>query len=174
LTFNTTSLPLRRALRDKWLLERDPLRPLPGETRYLLVTPEIDALLDGHVLSGLFPDRSAEILIGRFVAGYRVTVSRRLTKMRPDIEQIIGADEVWALCARKPVPGWRILGRWHKKDVFIALRPWDKTKLFGNYPAAAQQVIDDWQLLLGAEPVHKGQVVGDYLGGVFQDVDQVP
>jgi hypothetical protein len=171
LTFNTTSTILSRALREKRLLMRNPLRPLAAPKRYLLVTPEIDALLDGHMLSGTFPDISAEVLIGRFVAGFLVTVSRKLTKQKPDVEQIVGADEVWALCARKPIPGWRILGRWHTQDVFVALRPWEKLRLFGNYPVACQEVVDDWQELLGAEPVHKGQSASDYLSGVFRDVD---
>jgi hypothetical protein len=174
LTFNTTSLSLQRALRDGRLLVRSPLRPLGDEKRHLLVTPEINALLDGNLVRVLFPDVSAEALIGKFVAGYLVTVSRQITKKKPDVEQIVGADEVWALCARKPPPGWRILGRWHKQDVFIALRSWSKTKLFANYPKATHEVIADWQQLLGAEPVHRGQVVGDYLGGVFRDVDQDP
>jgi hypothetical protein len=175
LTFNTTSLPLRRALRDKWLLERAPLRPLGvDQKRYLLVTPEIDALLDGHVLFGVFPDVSAEHLIGKFVAGQLLTVSRRITKAKPDIEQIVGANEVWALCPRRPPPGWRILGRWHKQCVFVALRAWEKGRLFRNYSQAAQEVIDDWQHLIGREPVHTGTSVEVYVGGVFRDVDQDP
>jgi hypothetical protein len=175
LTFNTTSLLLKRALRDGKLLERAPLRPLGSDQkRYLLVTPEIDALLDGHVLFGVFPDVSAEKLIGKFVAGHLMTVSRKVTRAKPDIEQIVGANEVWALCPRLPRPGWRILGRWHKQGIFVALRPWEKGRLFRNYSQAAQEVIDDWQHLLGAEPVHTGASPEDYVGGVFRDVDEDP
>jgi hypothetical protein len=171
LTFNTTSLPLAQALHDRRLLMRDPLRTLGEQKRYLLVTPEIDALLDGHVLFGLFPAPSAEVLIGKFAAGQLVTVSRQITKTKPDIEQIVGADEVWALCARRPAPGWRLLGRWHKPNVFIALRAWNKNDLFSNYPRASREVVEDWQELLD-EPAHRGGTVSDYLGGVFRDVDE--
>jgi hypothetical protein len=161
-------------LQGKWLVERVPLRPLGEPERYLLVTPEIDALSDGHVLYGVFPAIRAETLIGIFAAGQLVTVSRRITKTKPDIEQIVGADEVWALCLRRPRPGWRFFGRWHKQGVFIALRAWEKGKLAQNYSNAAQEVIDDWRHLLREEPVHTGASVEDYVGGVHRDVDQDP
>jgi hypothetical protein len=98
LTFNTTSLPLARALREKTLLERVPLKPVGEAKRYILVTPEIAALLDGRALFGAFPSLAAEKLIGRFSAGYLVTVSRKVTRLKPDIERIVGFEEVWALC----------------------------------------------------------------------------
>ena len=176
MTFNTTSLPLARALRQKLLLVREPLRPLPSvpgnQPRYLIVTPQIDALLDGHLLFGTFPDRSAEQLIGIYSAGQLIRVSRKKTKAKPDVEQIEGPDEVWAICPRKPPPGWRLLGRFYEPHVFIALRPWDKNKLFGQYPQASQEVIDDWTNLFGAQAPYRGTDIGDYVGGVFRDVDQ--
>jgi hypothetical protein len=175
LTFNTTSILLTRALRDKKLLERGPVRPLStGQKRHLFVTPDINDLLDGRVQLGAFPDVAAETLIGKFIAGQLVTVSRQKTRAKPDIEQIVGAREVWALCPRRPPPGWRILGRWHAQGVFIALRAWEKGKLFANYSTATQQVIDDWRSLLGEEPVHSGTNVEDYVGGLFGDVDEDP
>jgi hypothetical protein len=175
LTFNTTSIILRRALRGKKLLERAPLRPLSaGQKRHLLVTPDINDLLDGRAQFGVFPEVAAETLIGIFVAGQFVTVSRKVTRAKPDIEQIVGADEVWALCLRRPRPGWRILGRWHQQGVFVALRALEKAHLFRRYPETAREVIDDWQRILGKEPVHTGESAEDYVGGVFRDVDEDP
>lgn len=172
MTFNTTSLPLSSVLRSKNLLLREPIRPLPSsEKRYLFVTPQIDALLDGHVLFGVFPERESEILIGKFSARYRVTVSRTKGKSRPDIEQVVGADEVWAFCPRKPKPGWRILGRWYAKDHFIALRAWPKEHLFRNYKFASLEVIQDWKDLFGDRDVHRGQDISDYMSEVYVDVD---
>lgn len=172
MTFNTTSLPLLTVLKAKRLLLREPLRPLQsGEKRHLLVTPQIDALLDGHILFGVFPDREAEVLIGKFSARYLVRVSRKKGNSRPDVEQIVGSDEVWAICPRKPKPGWRILGRWYAKDVFVALRPWPKEELFRNYDHAAQEVIDDWKELFGHREPHRGRDVGDYMSEVYIDVD---
>lgn len=151
---------------------RKPLKPLGDQKRHLLVTPRINALLDGRVLPGLFPDVEAERLVGRFSAGYLVTVSRRITKKKPDVEQIVGANEVWAMCLRKPRPGWRLLGRWHDKNVFVALRPWEKHDLAGKYPQACQEVIADWEGLLPGEQPHTGTEVSDYLSGVYRDDDE--
>ena len=153
-------------------MERLPLRPRSeGPNRNLLVTPQIDALLDGNVLLGIFPDVAAERLIGIYSAGQLLTVSRKVTKRKPDVEQIEGYDQVWALCVRKPIPGWRILGRWYEKSTFIALRPWDKNHLFRNYARAAQEVMEDWQELFGAQAPHSAQDVEGYVGGVYRDVD---
>lgn len=172
MTFNTTSLPLARAIREKRLLERLPLRPRSSDQiRHLLVTPQMDALLDGHILLGVFPDVAAEKLIGIYSAGQLLTVSRKVTKRKPDVEQITGYDEVWALCARTPKPGWRILGRWYEKSTFIALRPWDKNHLFHNYERAAQEVQEDWTELFGAQIPYSASSVEDYVGGVCRDVD---
>lgn len=173
MTFNTTSLVLRRALSDKRLLVREPLRPLANQIRYLLVTPEVDALLDGRQHFGVFPAPAAEILIGRYAAGQMVTVSRKLTDAKPDLERLVGAHEVWALCPRRPPPGWRILGRWFAKDQLVAFRAWDKNYLFRNYPRAAQEVIEDWEELFGAMAPHGGNTVEDYLSGLFKDVDEI-
>ena len=173
MTFNTTSLPLWRALRNQRLLVREPLRPFGDPKRYLFVVPQIDALLDGHVLHGVFPATTTEKLVGIFSAGQLVTISRKITKRKPDMEQIVGHDEVWALCARTPKPGWRLLGRWYEKDAFIALRAWDKRHLFGKYPEAAQEVIADWEELFDARPPHRGAAIGDYLSGVFRDADEI-
>lgn len=135
------------------------------------MTPEIDALLDGHVLLGVFPDTASEIIIGKFIAGHIVRVSRKKNHQRPDLEQLEGFDEIWALCPRKPAPGWRLLGRFYQRGVFVALRAWDKSSLARNYATATQEVIEDWKELFGPEKAHRANNVDEYLGGVFIDVD---
>jgi hypothetical protein len=149
------------------------VRPLAdSKLRTLLVTPQIDALLDGHIEFGNFPARETEILIGKFVAGQLLTVSRQMTDQGPDVEQVVGQNEVWALCPRRPKPGWRILGRWFDRGVFVALRAWDKHRLFNKYPRASQAVIQDWDELLSGIQPHSALELGDYLDGVFRDVDE--
>jgi hypothetical protein len=154
------------------VIEREPIRPRDTQIRYLLVTPQIDALLDGHVLLGVFPTTEAERLIGIYAAGHFVTVSRKVTKQRPDMEQLEGFDEVWAICPRRPPPGWRILGRFYDKGVFVGLRAWDKHHLSQHYPQAAAEVIDDWQDLFGAQAPLRSDDLSDYLGEGYRDVDQ--
>jgi hypothetical protein len=41
-----------------------------------------------------------------------------------------------------------------------------------NYESAALEVISDWQRLFGSHPAHTGKQIGDYLSGVFRDVDE--
>jgi hypothetical protein len=171
LTFNTTPLPLAEALRRKELLQRYPLRPVGDPKRQLYVRPEVYELLDGR-LRGDFPAFETERLIGVFMAGHLLTVSRQKTSQRPDMEQIVGADEVWALCSRRPRPGWRFLGRWLDRGIFVVCRAWEKGDLFPRYPEACKQVIDDWdQMLPGVRP-HTAREIGDYVGEVCHDVDQ--
>ena len=172
MTFNTTILPLAQAVEAKRLLVREPLRPLGEQTRWLFVEPNIDALLDGHIHFGLFPQTSSEKLIGIFAAGQLLTLSRRLTKAKPDVEQIVGYEEVWALCPRTPKPGWRILGRFVDPGHFVALRAWDKNALFRNYAKATSEVIGDWKELFGDRAPYSNADAGAYVGGVFRDVDE--
>jgi hypothetical protein len=172
LTFNTTILPLNEALEAKRLLVRAPLRPLGEPQRWLIAEPDIDAMLDGHMHVGLFPTVSSERLIGIFAAGHLLTVSRKFTNAKPDVEQIVGHPEVWALCPRTPRPGWRLLGRFIDSAHFVALRAWDKRHLFRKYDEAAAEVIEDWKVLFGDLAPFSSPHVSAYLGGVFRDVDE--
>lgn len=158
---------------EKGLLVRNPLRPLAEPERWLLVTQDISDLLDGKKAApGGFPTVSSEHLIGKYCAGYLLTVSRKITKRRPDVEQIAGHEEVWAFCVRKPAPGWRLLGRFYCKDVFVALRPWDKRRLFSKYADAANEVIADWKALFGDRQPHKGATIYNYMSQHLQDLDE--
>jgi hypothetical protein len=110
-------------------------------------------------------------LIGIFCAGYLLRVSRKKNDVLPDLERLEGHPEVWALCPRKPKPGWRLLGRFLEKDRLVLFRAWDKHRLAGNYDAAMKQVIEDWEKQFGAAPPHTGLELSDYLSGVIKDVD---
>ena len=176
MTFNTTSLPLplRRALQLRRSLRvHEPSRRIGETKRCLIVTPEVSDLLDGRVRPpGGFPDPAADALIARYCASHLVAVSRKKNDLRPDLEQLEGFDEAWALCVRVPRPGWRLLGRFIEKNVFVALKAWDKHTLAGNYPQAVGEMNVIWDSLLqGQEPL-RGALVGDYLSQVFRDVDE--
>lgn len=152
---------------------REPLRPLaPSSSRHVLVIPEIDALLDGHLAFGNFPAPEADRLIASFVAGWLVTASRKITKRKPDVEQIVGEDEVWALCPRRPPPGWRILGRFFDPGVFIGLRAFDKHWLARNYKTGSALVIEDWKEIFGDKEPYRAQSIDLYVTGLVRDVDE--
>lgn len=105
-------------------------------------------------------------------------VSRKRNDEKPDIERLEDYDEVWALCARILPPGWRLLGRFFERNVFIALHAWDKRVLVHNYDVAAKEVIDDWNGMLNSQPPVRSANLGDYLGlgedlsEGYVDVDQ--
>jgi hypothetical protein len=172
LTFNTTTLPLNGSTDGEIkLFARKPLKPIEDHVRRLYVTQEISDLLDGKTRFGQFPDREAEILIGIFCAGQQLLVSRKKNDSRPDLERLEGHHEVWCLCPRKPIPGWRLLGRFLERDRLILFRAWDKHDLARNYDRAAREVIEDWEKKFGAALPWTGAELGEYLGGVIKDVD---
>jgi hypothetical protein len=138
----------------------------------LFVTEDIAELLDGRKAFGAFPDVEAEKRIGIYCAGQLVRISQKKNDRKPDIERLVGFDEVWCFCFRRPAPGWRMLGRFLGKDKLVLLHAWDKRRLVQNYDAAAAQVVDDWKTLFGTEKAHEGDWFSDYLSGVVVDVDQ--
>jgi hypothetical protein len=166
---------LDRALRAGELIERIPPKSLGTPVRYLLITPEIESLIEGQTKFGVFPSVSTDTLVAQYCAGWIMRGSRKIERRKrrhkPEVEQIVGYDEVWALCPREPKPGWRILGRFAEKNVFVALRAWDKHDLVTRHAEAAQQVIDDWSRILRGQQPHRGEVWDDYLSGV-KDVDE--
>jgi hypothetical protein len=101
------------------IAERKPFRPLGTAVRRLSVSTEVADLLDGRTQFGNFPAVEAERMIGIFCAGQYITLSRKKNEVRPDLEKLEGFDEVWSFCLRKPVPGWRLLGRFFQKDHYF-------------------------------------------------------
>lgn len=154
------------------LVRRKPLKPLgEQQIRQIYVSEEIGDLLDGKTKFGQFPNVEAERLIGVYSAGYLIRISRKINKRRPDLERLEGPDEVWAFCIRRPVPGWRLLGRFLEKDRLFLTRAWEKNKLAKQYAQAAKQVTEDWSAIFGSAEPLRSLKIEDYLSGVVRDVD---
>jgi hypothetical protein len=130
----------------------------------------IDALLNGTDTSVGFPDAEADLVLGFFLAGQGVSVSLQYKEgALPALERLDGLiDEVWAMCFRKPRPGWRVLGRFIEKGTFIGLRAYRRSQLptTEKYSLAAYETIKDWETMFGGVGPHRGQSPADYLGGV--------
>ncbi len=168
------------------LIQRLPLRDGAVESRQVFVTTKISEALDGKDgnVAG-FPWTQADVLIGKFCAGQLVKVA--LTSKKdgkfikrgrygwPEIERMDGVDEVWILCIRKPQPGWRILGRFLRKNCFIGLELHDAHDLHkpdDAYNNAAQKVIEVWNVVFGQQEPHRGKQIDDYMSGVWIDVNE--
>jgi hypothetical protein len=172
LTFSATSLKRQRALRLGFV-ERVPLRPLANPARSLLLKPEIRDILDGSDVRLGFPHREADKIVGRYVAGYLLSVTRKSAE-DADLEQLEDLDDVWALCFRRPRPGYRVLGRFLERDMFVGFRLYDRHTLDGKkvYTARAAEIIHDWKRDFGSIDPLRSKDLTAYLGGVFRDVDQ--
>ncbi|MFM9862465.1 MAG: hypothetical protein ACKVRO_02560 [Micropepsaceae bacterium] len=149
----------------------------------LLVTAEIADLLDGAKVSSGFPDTIADVVVGKFLAGQSVTASTRWLSLPKayrkrfeknlEFERLDDLDEIWAVCFRKPKPGWRFFGRFLERNVFAAIAAHDRHDLApeAKYAERAQAAIAKWNEL-GLPDPHRGTKVGDYLDGVYFDVDE--
>jgi hypothetical protein len=156
------------------LIEWRPVRPLPRQMRQILVSRMAHTVLTGQDSSRGFPAAAADAVMGRFMAGHFVTVSRKSAE-GVDLEQLEDVHEVWALCFRIPRPGWRLLGRFADRDTFIGLHPYDRIVLDGRptYTGYARSIIEEWRVIFGDAQPLTGPNTSAYLTGVYRDVDQI-
>jgi hypothetical protein len=168
LTFNSTSLH-DGLLREAGFVERTPLRPIQEKRRIFLI-PEIDHFLTTN--DPYFPRATAEATMLRFRAGFLITVSRKMGVHKPDLEKLVGPDEVWVLCFRSPRPGGRLLGRFLEKDIFVGLGIYLREDLGGaEYELAAANAVNQWAALLGpAQPIRSDDL-DDYISATYRDMD---
>lgn len=172
MTFKATSPKVIRAV-STGLEFVHPLRPSPKPQRGILATPAIRSIIAGDPPVKGFPHLCADLIIGRFTAGHYLLISRS-SASDCDLEQLEEIDEVWALCFRKPRPGWRLLGRFLEQDTFIGLRLCDRKRLAHrkNYGQKASVVIDDWNERFGSLGPLRSDDLSAYLSGYYRDVDQ--
>jgi hypothetical protein len=173
LTFKATSLTIARALKEEHLVRHEPLRPKDEEIGRLYVTPEISRTLKGGNTHLGFPHLEADRVIGMFVAGWSYRVTRR-AGVQAELEQLVGLDEVWVLCFRKPRPGFRLMGRFLEQDTFVGLCLYDRHELStpAKYAAAAARVISEWERIFGTIEPMRSDNLEAYMSGSFRDVDE--
>ena len=176
LTFRATSLDFIRVQRAGFR-EREPLRPPKNPLdlgRCLLLPDDIHQVLDGKdsVKTG-FPYLYADLIVGRFVVGHYLTISQKSAE-DVDLEKLENIDDVWALCFRKPRPGWRLLGRFLEPKVFVGFGIYDRHELGPkkNYHAKAEEVITNWTNRFPGIVPFRSTDLGAYVGGHFRDVDE--
>jgi hypothetical protein len=176
LTSSATSLNIVRA-KTAGLVEHEPLRPPPEWKRHILCPPEIDAQLAGRDPKHGLPAIAVSTVIGRFIAGHSLSVSRKKRhgkwrKLDVDLERLEGLDEIWVLCYRHPRPGWRIAGRFLEVDVIALFRIYDKRDIGNDYEPVGVDVALDWTRYFGTQPPCSGDWISGYLSGSHFDVDE--
>lgn len=142
--------------------------------RRLWLEPDVAALLTGkkNPQAG-FPHVQADVDLGRFCKGNIVSATRR-ERGKSDFKWLRGHREVWVLSFRKPPPGWRIFGRFARKNLFVALRYYEREQLPDNilYQQAARDLIADWEARFpGTEP-YRGSRFEDYFGDMVRNDDE--
>ncbi|MBB2158272.1 hypothetical protein HLH33_18580 [Gluconacetobacter diazotrophicus] len=172
MTYNATELSL---IAEGRLFCRDELEPRSNPKRSLLVTPEINALLDGAGPLG-FPNYDSDVIVGYFVRGWLLNVSLAYVEgTDPHLERLDPpVDEVWCLCVRTPAPGWRFMGRFLRKNTLVLLSAYDRRTLGSreNYQTHALKVPAAWDALFPGQQPLRGQLIDDYIGGTWRDANE--
>jgi hypothetical protein len=161
-------------VRDGLLILRKPLAMRGDPKRKLYVTPYIDSMLDGKQWATCFPHPFADDLVATYIAGWTVTASPSGDPdIKADFKRVRNVDDVWALCFRKPKPGWRALGRFLGRDEFVAVSIHDRHDLAGKrYEEKAREAIVAWHSLLGPTQPVRSADLDDYLGPVVRNEDE--
>jgi hypothetical protein len=132
-------------------------------------------VFDGRRNAQGFPV-AGDLIVSDYLSGMTVNVSMLRRKRRREdslvhLEKIVGANEIWALCVRKPVPGWRFFGRFIDKNVLVLITAYDKAERGENYASECQRVEEVWNRCLPGAAVLQGNSISDYLSGPYYDTD---
>lgn len=158
------------------LVEHQLLTPLEerDQRRWLVVTKEIDTILSGKGDPALgFPSVDADVTIGRFCKGHIVSITRQREGPKTDFKYLQNHDQAWVMMFRGPAEGWRLFGRFARKNLFVGLALWPRGACvpFAMYQQRAADMIADWGTRWAAEPLRSANYEG-YLSEPFDDRDE--
>jgi hypothetical protein len=135
------------------------------ERRFFL-TEEIHALIAGQAASKPeFPCADADFEIGKFIRGNIVGVSRT-HRSKAELKWLTNLPEIWVYCFRKPSPGWRLFGRFVRKNVFVGLHcvPREVCGDLVGYAKQAEFCVQIWENLFPNEDPFTAGNFESYLG----------
>jgi len=137
------------------------------------VPADVDKVLRGESPADGLPPGLVAAVLGRFLAGHSLTVSRKMTKKRKgvDLEQLENLPESWALCVRRPPPGWRLFGRFLECDVLVIFRVYHREDIGAGYQKVAADIRSDWDTYLKDLPWVQSDRLEDYISGSHYNVD---
>jgi len=139
----------------------------------MFVTSDIRDVLDGSTPTAGFPDAEAMTVNDRYMVGHLISVSRARGRGAV-LKKIDNADAVWSFAYRKPRPGWRLIGRFMERDVFIGLSLKSRSFLGHRESAFTEEAcaaVEAWNRLLpGLDPVRSDDVE-ELLSPLVWDLD---
>lgn len=148
------------------LVECELPRAQVARRRRIFVTSDINDLFIGNVKANPeFPCDNADHLIGIFVRGNIVGVSRS-HRSRCELKWLRNLPECWVFNFRTPPPGWRLFGRFAKKNVFIGLHCVSREDAgdLVQYASHSKLMVEKWNALFPNEDPFIGDSFEDYLG----------
>jgi hypothetical protein len=165
----------KQELKLAGLVERELITPLAerDKKRWIFVTQEIDDLLSGKQNpAAMFPCIKADMTFGRICRGYIVSLTRRKADTSADFKCLEGLDEAWSVKLPGPGSGWRMFGRFARKNVFVGLacHPRDDCAPWAVYNQRALDMIADWNSRWAGDPL-RSLHFGDYVSDPFHDRD---
>lgn len=144
-----------------------------GVKRRLFVPSPIHAVLSGTTSQPPgFPCATADVMIGRYRAGYIMHATRK-PQGRGDFKWLTDHDEVWVMCFKGAGAVWRMLGRFATPNHFVGLFCVERGELapWSAYQAKAVETVTEWeQCFPGCEPF-RGSKFEDYLGNMVFNED---
>lgn len=175
LTFSTTLLT-RDELRLAGLVEHELLQPLAekDKKRWLFVTQEVADLLSGKQNPGaMFPCAKADGVIGRYSRGWIVSFTKKPVG-KADFKKLSNLDEAFSITFPGPGSGWRMFGRFARKNVFVGLSCYERGDCapWAMYNKRAADMIADWEARFSLGPL-RGASYADYVGDPFRDDDEL-
>lgn len=152
------------------LLPREALKP--GDIkRQIWASNDVFELLKGlkNPDAG-FPALPTDTLIGRFWRGWIVGVSRK-ENSKAEFKWLKWHDDVWVLSFRKPPPGWRIFGRFARKNVFVAMVYYEREVLSDMvvYNEKAAEIPALWDAKFPGVAPYTASTCEDYLGSMVNE-----
>lgn len=137
-----------------------------AKVRRVFLTSEINALISGSLTSNPeFPCANADFEIGKFVRGNIVGASR-LHRSKAELKWLQNVPESWVFCFRSPPPGWRLFGRFARKNVFVGLHCVPR-EICGDplgYAKQAEVSVQVWDSLFPNELPYSASDFESYLG----------
>jgi len=120
-----------------------------------------------------FPDIESDAFVTRFWKGYIVSASRR-EKSKAEFKWLKGHDDVWVLSFRKPPPGWRVFGRFARKNVFVAMVYYERECLLDMivYNREAAKIPDLWNQKFPDVKPYQATHFEEYFGNMVRNDDE--